>query len=245
MTLTGAVAEAANERQCSRNWETMEEDELQQAGPQVVVVQQPVVARRRTEDLLPPHLRRGLKMSNGCTIPGTSIVVLGVGGFLVLLLGMVMFSRIDDLLAFGLGMLILGGACAITSCRLGFIARRDYNALPPDHPDRIKYSSRPVVALPDPDVGVGTTTYQFPPTVHEVDYPSTSIEGQEASWPASSTVAQVNNPSPLPPPSLDGRTDLWSPTAPISSQLIEDDLPPSYEEAIRNAQYTHVPGQLT
>lgn len=224
----------------------MEEEELQQAGPQVVVVQQPDGVRRRTKDLLPPHLQRGFKMSNGCTFSGTSIVTLGVGGFLVLILGMVMFSRIDDLFAFGLGMLILGGACAITSCRLGFIARRDYDALPPDHPDRIKYP-RPVAALPDPDVGVGTTTtYQFPPTVQVEDYPSTSIEGQEASWPASSTVAQVNNnPSPLPPPSLDGRTDLWSPTAPISSQLIEDDLPPSYEEAIRNAQYTHVPGQLT
>ncbi|XP_071530314.1 uncharacterized protein [Panulirus ornatus] len=205
-----------------------QEEQQDRPAPQVIVIQQPVMVDSRSLNRCNPYLQRGVKFSNGCRCPGFLFILAGTFGFFFLYVGLIITFVIGNgAMAIGIILILVGAVGAISCCRLCHMARRDYNALPPDHPDRIKYSG--VGPLPV-QVGGTTTTYQFPPGTQVVSYPP-SAAVQALGYQGSPGQAAGH------PPSSGGQT--LNPSAPAASAVhTNNDLPPSYEDAITKTHYT-------
>ncbi|XP_068241817.1 uncharacterized protein [Palaemon carinicauda] len=211
------------------------EQQHQQPVPAVVIVQQPVVVGNGT--LAPrgiPFLRRGLKLNNGTKIGPSCIICLGVTGGVLTLIGIPLSSGISVFT--GILFLLLGGGLLAVCFKFCQKAKQDYDALPQDHPDRIKYSA----LVYTPQRGGGNimpiptrSTCQFLPGAQVITSPASLQGGQviaNCQLPPgfqiidSSSIGQIEGAS------------RWNvhPSQPQPPVCPDDDKPPSYEEVCRD-----------
>ncbi|KAK3861764.1 hypothetical protein Pcinc_032311 [Petrolisthes cinctipes] len=131
--------------------------------PQVVVVQQPIVTVTNQKQSA-PYLLRGARFDSGCRCPGTCFSFLVAMGIIIFISELITstssgFSSTSFLIFAGGGVLLVSGLC------LCHTAYSQYEALPPNHPHRIKYGTG--YRLPSPNVN-GVTSYQIPPASYQI-----------------------------------------------------------------------------
>ncbi|XP_064119336.1 uncharacterized protein LOC135224350 [Macrobrachium nipponense] len=219
------------------------QQQQQQPAPAVVIVQQPVVLGSGT--LAPrgiPFLRRGLKLNNGTKIGPSCIICLGVTGGVLTLIGIPLSSGISVFT--GILFLLLGGGLLAVCFKFCQKAKQDYDALPQDHPDRIKYSA--LIYTPRRGGGnimpiVTNSTCQFLPGAQVISSSASFQGGQvlaNCQLPPGFQVVDSSSGGQNEGPCHGNIRLSQYPVAmsamPQSTVSPEDDKPPSYEEVCRD-----------
>lgn len=232
--------------------------QVHSAPPPVVVVHQqtrvaasPVVLVNHAVDsrqpsfLRHPYFRRGAKFSNGCQCGGPQIMVLLMMGIFLMFIG---FVNCILRMYYGIFLLVIGGVLVAFGVHFLRTAKAQFNSLPPDHPDRVKYAVPYVLVSPGLLQGQGDQSgysYTLPPMQHQVmAYPSPA-DGQFVYYPAQPGGLGQALPQPAanapPPPGIYGGPTLpsagagpgYSPSL-HGSYVPENDLPPAYSDVVKD-----------
>lgn len=163
----------------------MQQQQQQQQLPrEVIVIQQPIVVGREVRRGI-GYLERGVQCCGGYRCTKVPIMCLGALGCIILLWGYVVPTFIEGDFVTGICMCMVGGLMILSSCRLCCVAHRDFEALPPNHPDRAKYCG--VVALPL-NGGERTMTCQLPTQAQILSYPASSSTSSSAAAAAAAPI---------------------------------------------------------
>lgn len=199
------------------------EPQQQQLAPQPVVLMmnQPVMDARMQYNLnRQSYLNRGAQFSNGCRCYMPHMVLLCTLGGMLLFIGI---SVVTIGLPAGILLLAIGGALLGLGIYIIRTAKKQFESLPPDHPDRAKYAPRNIFIATG--LGQGPAVYTVPPMQNQIMTYPTTTGGQVYLMPL--------------PGSDPGHPHLLVPapaaSAPQSVYVPENDPPPAYSDVVRNA----------
>ncbi|KAG0710444.1 hypothetical protein GWK47_022772 [Chionoecetes opilio] len=175
-----------------------------------------------------PYLNRGAQFSNGCRCLLPHMILLCTLGGMILFIGVV--NTFFGLHA-GVIFLVPGGILLGLGIYLIVTAKRQFDSLPSDHPDRAKYCYRSIYQASGP------TVYAVPPLQNQVMANPAHAGGQVyhimpvpqgTSVPTSAGLNGVQYqyiaPGYIPP----GRS------TPQGAYVPENDLPPAYSDVVHN-----------
>lgn len=182
----------------------------------VLVVNQPTPGERLPRFSNRPYLNRGVLFSNGCQCFLPQILLLIVLGSLFAFMGL---SVVAIGVMPGLMMLVMGGGLLGTGLYLVHIAKKQFNNLPADHPDRTKYSCQ--------NLNTGGWMYQTP-TVYTMPPMQHEVMGHHAHSGGQVFIMPHGHQAHLITPSQPGHT------SPGGTYRPENDPPPAYSDVVHN-----------
>ncbi|KAK8371753.1 hypothetical protein O3P69_013440 [Scylla paramamosain] len=188
----------------------------------LLVVHQPTLGHRLPRfSSTRAYLNRGAQFSNGCQCFLPQMLLLIVLGSLFTFMGLSILAI--GVLA-GVVMLMLGGGLLGAGLYLIHTAKKQFNSLPANHPDRTKYACQNMVT--DGWTYQTPTMYTMPPMQHHVMGHHSSSGGQVFIMP--NPVGAHGSQTQFVTPPQPGRT------SPGGTYRPENDPPPAYSDVVHN-----------